>query len=360
VRLSRDPLSEKGVLQMALRLPLALALAASADALDNGLGLTPQMGYSSWNDCGSVVTEAHIKATASYMISSGLAAKGYKYVNVDEGWFVGREKTAPFAMVEDKTAFPSTMKGLGKWIHDLDVPGKGKIMQYGLYTCRGLQQCDTGEYIKRCEAAQAGGLMAPQAKGRCEGSHGFEKEDAQWLIDAGADYLKEDSCGGNQTHSVAFSDYAKMRDYLNASATAAGKKVFFSLCGWEDWYGPPDPSATSAKLPNGFEGGPSLGNSYRIHGDGSSWSHLSGCTNTIAAIGAWSKPGGWADPDLLIGPESGKSGDDHIGGQTDEQARTQFNLWAVFPAPMLISQNVLKWSKYALETYSNTDVIAIK
>lgn len=184
-----------------------------------GLGLTPQMGYSSWNDCGSVVTEAHIKATAQYMISSGLAAKGYTYVNVDEGWFVGREKNAPYRMVEDKKAFPSTMAGLGKWIHALDVPGKGKIMKYGLYTSRGVQQCDTAEYIKRCEAAQASGLMPPQKQGRCEGTHGFEEQDAQWLIDAGADYLKEDSCGGNQTHSVAFSDYAKMRDYLNASAT---------------------------------------------------------------------------------------------------------------------------------------------
>ena len=50
-------------------------LAAAASALDNGQGLTPQMGYSSWNDCGSVVTEDHIKATASYMISSGLAVR---------------------------------------------------------------------------------------------------------------------------------------------------------------------------------------------------------------------------------------------------------------------------------------------
>ena len=50
-------------------------LAATTNALDNGQGLTPQMGYSSWNDCGSVVTEDHIKATASYMISSGLAVR---------------------------------------------------------------------------------------------------------------------------------------------------------------------------------------------------------------------------------------------------------------------------------------------
>ena len=49
----------------------------------------------------------------------------------------------------------------------------------------------------------------------------------------------------------------------------------------------------------------------------------------------------------------------HIGGQTDEQARTQLNLWSVFPAPLLISQNVLTWSKYALETYANTEVLAI-
>jgi len=51
-----------------------------------------------------------------------------------------------------------------------------------------------------------------------------------------ADYVKEDSCGGNQTHSVAFSDYGKMRDALNASGTKAGRPIFFSLCGWEQWY----------------------------------------------------------------------------------------------------------------------------
>ena len=164
-----------------------------------------------------------------------------------------------------------------------------------------------------------------------------------------------DSCGGDQTHSVAFSDYAKWRDAFNASAIAAGRQesVFFSVCGWKQWYGPPDAAATSAQLPAGFGGGPSLGNSYRIHDDGGSWAALSGCTNTIAAIGQWSQPGGWADPDLLIGPSDAKN------GQSDAQARTQLNLWSVFPAPLLISQNVLTWSRFALETYSNIEVLAI-
>jgi hypothetical protein len=127
----------------------------------------------------SVPTDApcdYISADALNTLLLPAAVGSYTYVNVDEGWLVGRKKTAPYAMVEDKKAFPSTMAGLGEWIHSLDVPGKGKIMQYGLYTCRGVQQCDTGEYIKRCEAAQASGLMPSQTKGRCEGSHGFEKQ----------------------------------------------------------------------------------------------------------------------------------------------------------------------------------------
>ena len=41
--------------------------------LDNGLGLTPQMGWSSWNDAGSQVNESWVKATARYLIESELA-----------------------------------------------------------------------------------------------------------------------------------------------------------------------------------------------------------------------------------------------------------------------------------------------
>ena len=73
----------------------------------------------------------------------------------------------------------------GEWIHAQEVPGKGKIMKYGLYTCRGTCQCSTQLY-------------------HGPGSHGHVSQDAQWLADAGADYLKEDSCcGGAQAHHGA-------------------------------------------------------------------------------------------------------------------------------------------------------------
>ena len=55
----------------------------TAQALDNGLGLTPAMGYSTWNDCSSMRddgpdgwcwnTEDHVKNVTKYFIDSGLA-----------------------------------------------------------------------------------------------------------------------------------------------------------------------------------------------------------------------------------------------------------------------------------------------
>ena len=231
-------------------------------ALNNGLGLTPPMGYSSWNDCASEVTEERIKNVTRALISTGLAAKGFVHVNVDEGWLLGRNTTTG-EMIEDRKKFPSGMKALGDWIHNQVVPGKGKIMKYGLYTSRGTKQCGTAKY----EAV---------------GSHGFEAQDASWFASVGADYAKIDSCGGSQDHNIAFSDYAKWRDGFNAT----GRPIYFSLCGWNTWYAPV---------------GKKLGNSWRIAGDGTNWGALSNCINQNVDLQEYASPGAWNDPDLLLG-----------------------------------------------------------
>ena len=75
-----------------------IACFALCAALPNGQGLSPPMGYSSWNDCASQITEARIKNVTLALISSGLAAKGFVHVNVDEGWF--KERSSTGEMVE--------------------------------------------------------------------------------------------------------------------------------------------------------------------------------------------------------------------------------------------------------------------
>ena len=94
----------------------------SVQSLDNGLGITPQMGYTSWMDTTSGVTEERIKYMAEALVSSGLNKLGYVYVNVDEGWLKSRD--AQGNMVWDMTKFPSGMKALGDFIHS-----KGKSWQ---------------------------------------------------------------------------------------------------------------------------------------------------------------------------------------------------------------------------------------
>jgi alpha-galactosidase len=349
---------------------MATLLVASI-ALDNGLGLTPAMGYSSWNDCGSSVNESWTKRTAQYFVDSGLAAKGYVHINVDEGWLIGRDAQT-LEPIEDRSLFPSGMKGLGEWIHALRVPDRGTIMKYGLYTTRGVSQCSRPEYRQRCLHTPPNPPACtgphPNATCGCSGSKGYEATDGQWMVAAGADYIKQDSsrldppraasstaapttaapttqdsCGvpdHGQDHATAFADYARMRDVLNAT----GRPVYFSLCGWNEWYAPQ---------------GAGLGNSWRIHGDGKDWVALSGAVNTMARIAAYTGPGGWNDPDLLIGPWCGIDHNRSFCGQSDRQARTQFSLWSLFPAPLLISQNVFAWSVFALDTYSNAEAIAL-
>ena len=172
--------------------------------------------------------------------------------------------------MQDLDKFPSGMAALGSWIKSQPTyPGSPDMMRYGLYSCRGTCQCGTGTY------------SAP-------GSHGYEKEDTDWMIAAGAQYLKIDSCCGDQNHATAFSDYAKFRDAMNAS----GSQVWFSLCGWESWYSPPDPSI-------GYLGGASLGNSWRIAGDGDSWGALTNCMNTQAGAAPYAGMGGWPGERLM-------------------------------------------------------------
>jgi hypothetical protein len=196
----------------ALLLPLFTFIIHS-NALDNGF-TTPALGWSSWYAAphGSQVTDAFVRASAQALVKSGLAKKGYRYVNVDEGWLKGRSPNG--SIYEDLEKFPQGMKGLGDWVRSQSVgAGSEEKLVYGLYSCRGTCQCGTGLY-------------------HAVGSNGHEAADTQWMIDAGARWLKIDSCCGSQNHSVAFSDYSKFRDAMNKS----GEQVWFNLCGWRDWY----------------------------------------------------------------------------------------------------------------------------
>lgn len=61
-------------------------------SLDNGVGITPAMGWSSWNHFGGNGSHGNgrlggkmLMEICDAMVSSGLRDAGYKYVNLDDG-----------------------------------------------------------------------------------------------------------------------------------------------------------------------------------------------------------------------------------------------------------------------------------
>ena len=82
-------------------LALASALVSHpGGALDNGLALTPPMGWMSWQrfkcsvDCGQhpngCISEALVKRTVEAMVAGGFVEAGYDTVSIDDCWMDGK------------------------------------------------------------------------------------------------------------------------------------------------------------------------------------------------------------------------------------------------------------------------------
>src|SRR5690349_10909880 len=83
-------------------------LAQSADPLaptgkwtgySAGRAPTPPMGWNSWNAFAGTVDEEKVMGSAQRIVDSGLAAKGYRYINLDDGWMGKRRLSDGHLMI---------------------------------------------------------------------------------------------------------------------------------------------------------------------------------------------------------------------------------------------------------------------
>jgi alpha-galactosidase len=102
-----------------------LACVPPARALENGLALTPPMGWNSWNRFACNVTEDLVKSAADALVSSGMKDAGYEYVVIDDCWQVSRD--AAGNIVADAKTFPSGIKALADYVHS-------KGLKFGIYS----------------------------------------------------------------------------------------------------------------------------------------------------------------------------------------------------------------------------------
>ncbi|WJX34518.1 Alpha-galactosidase 3 [Trifolium repens] len=268
--------------------------------LTNGLALTPQMGWNSWNFFACNINETLIKETADALISTGLAKLGYDYVNIDDCWS-SVTRNLKGDLVPDGKTFPSGIKALADYVH-------AKGLKLGIYSDAGVFTCQ----------------VRP-------GSIFHEHDDADLFASWGVDYLKYDNC-----YNLGIPPkkrYPPMRDALNET----GRKIFYSICEW----GVDDPALWAGKV----------GNSWRTTDDiNDTWASMTTIADLNDKWASYAGPGGWNDPDML---EVGN------GGMTYQEYRAHFSIWALAKAPLLIGCDVRNLTAETLEILINKEVIAI-
>ncbi|KAF3781492.1 Alpha-galactosidase [Nymphaea thermarum] len=100
--------------------------------LNNGLGLTPQMGWNSWNHFYCKINEDLIRQTADAMVYTGLSAVGYQYINLDDCW-AELNRDSQGNLVPKASTFPSGIKALADYVHS-------KGLKLGIYSDAGGQE----------------------------------------------------------------------------------------------------------------------------------------------------------------------------------------------------------------------------
>jgi alpha-galactosidase len=282
-------------------IPLVVTVTMPAGALENGLGRTPPMGWNEWNTFGCNSNDALIRAVADAIVSSGMAAAGYQYVNLDDCWSA-RTRDPDGTLQPDPAKFSNGIKALADYVHS-------QGLKMGIYSSAGTTTCSG-----------------------YPGSIGFEQQDAQTWASWGIDYLKYDNCGDHRGQTSQ-QRYTAMRDAL----AATGRPIFYSIVNWGQ-------DAV-------WTWGRQVGNSWRTTGDiNDTWGTVMSILDSQVGLESYAGPGGWNDPDML---EVGNP------GLSDVESRSQFSLWALLNAPLLAGNDVRTMTATTRSTLTNTDVIAV-
>ena len=288
------------VAHLGVALVLVCWLGVASLAQGPGVARTPPMGWNSWNHFGCEVNDKVVRASADALVSSGMKAAGYVYVNIDDCWLGKRDERG---VIYPNAKFPD-MKALADYIHS-------KGLKLGIYSSPGPKTC-------------AG----------YEGSFGHEAQDARKYAEWGVDYLKYDYCSFKGDVPAQIAAYKKMHDALEAS----GRPIVFSLC----QYG----------FDRVWAWGTSVGgNSWRTTED------IIDSYDRMAYIGfgqngleRFAGPGHWNDPDMLEVGNGKMNGDEY---------RTHMSLWCILAAPLLAGNDLANMTSETLAILTNPEVLAV-
>jgi hypothetical protein len=278
------------------------------------IGLTPALGWNSWNCWGLSVSDEKVRQSAKAM-AERLADHGWSYINIDDGW---QDKRATDGTIVPNNKFPD-MKALSEYVHSLGL-------KLGTYSSPGPQTC--GGYT---------------------GSYQHEEQDIKTYSDWGIDYLKYDWCSYGQLASPnpSLEEAKKPYEHMETYIKNSNRDIIYSLC----QYGMQDVWTWGASVG---------GNSWRTTGDiTDTWASLSAIGFRQYVAAPYIAPGHFNDPDMLIVGKVGWGPSLHPSRLSPEEQYTHISLWCLLSAPLLIGCDMSQLDAFTLNLLTNDEVLAV-
>ena len=279
----------------------------------------PPMGWNSYCTVNCDPSEKLLLDAADALCDLGLRDAGYVYVNLDDGW-LEKERNAKGEIVSRDAIFPHGMKYVTDYIHSKGLKA-GTYLGCGFTTWNG----------------DAGSL-------------GHEYEDARKIAEWGFDYLKYDR------HPVesdpprdTMSEYLKM----GMAIRDCGRDIVYNLCE----HGTTKPWLWASVCGSLWRIGKDVRDCFSSENTGC-LGILDIIDRFIAEAAPYSHLGGFNDPDMLV-VGMHEQNDWKGPGMTDIEYRTNFAIWCVVAAPLLIGADPNHLDSVALDILKNPRLIAI-
>jgi alpha-galactosidase len=307
-----------------------IALPSVSLGAQRHLAPTPPMGWNDWAHYQCDINSDTVLANARALVRSGLAARGYDTVTIDDCWML-KERDSHGKLQPDPRRFPQGIRPVAAAIHALGL-------RFGIYEDAGYATC---------------GGFAGSGSPRGGGSPHFPA-DARLFAAWGVDYLKLDGCNvqpaqgaaGNAAYRAAYRSESLALERTgraivfseSAPAYFQGTPEWYDVLGWVGRYGQlwregTDIAVYDPRQPDRSRFGSVLWNyAYNLQ------------------LGRFQKPGNWNDADFIIGGDR---------GMTLAETRTQLALWSMMSAPLILSSNLASLSPAAIAVLGNRAVLSV-
>lgn len=321
---------------------------------------TPPMGWNSWDNFATTLTEAQAKAQADYL-AAHLKPHGWEYLVVDIQWYepgaqshayredavlvmdgFGRLQPAP-------NRFPSAADGAGfqplaDYVHGLGL-------KFGVHLMRGIPRQAVaqnlpvlGTDVRAQDIADTHSTCPwnPDMYGAAmdrPGAQAYYDSVFALLAAWGVDYVKVDDI------SRPYHDHEAEIEAIHRAIDRAGRPMVLSL----------SPGATALTAASHVR---QHANLWRISDD--FWDRWLAVREQFTRLARWNEfrtPGAWPDADML--PFGVLALGKRTTRFTPDEQRTVMTLWSIARSPLMHGGDLTKTDPFTLALLTNDEVLAV-